>query len=80
MRRAVACDTASLPRFEGMSVPKAMRDRLVLVLVALLLPLGCEEEEEGEIGSPCESDEDCADDLICDEHDGEGTCQEEHEH
>ena len=32
------------------------------------------------IGVACEKDSDCADGLICDVHDGVGTCQEEHGH
>jgi hypothetical protein len=31
-------------------------------------------------GAPCESDADCGEGLICDVHDGLGTCQEDHSH
>jgi hypothetical protein len=37
-------------------------------------------EEDDEIGTPCETAEDCSGDLICDVHDGQGTCQEAHGH
>ena len=32
------------------------------------------------IGKPCDKDEQCSDDLVCDFHDGKGTCQEPHGH
>ncbi|WP_181233975.1 FixH family protein [Enhygromyxa salina] len=32
------------------------------------------------MGSPCASTEDCGGELICDVHDGQGTCQHEHGH
>ncbi|GEM_PF-2729440 len=44
-----------------------------------LTTLGCD-DEDSEIGTPCESEEDCSDELICDMHDGQGTCQEDHGH
>jgi hypothetical protein len=34
----------------------------------------------GGIGAPCESNDDCDDDLTCDEHDGKASCQIEHGH
>lgn len=37
-------------------------------------------DEGGDIGAPCELEEDCAAGLICDDHDGQGSCQEEHDH
>lgn len=33
-----------------------------------------------DIGKPCDNDEQCTDDLVCDFHDGKGTCQEDHGH
>jgi hypothetical protein len=41
------------------------------------LTLAC---DGGVIGSPCATIEDCNGGLICDIHDGQGTCQHEHEH
>jgi YtkA-like len=32
------------------------------------------------VGSPCATNEDCGDELICDIHDGQGTCQQDHGH
>ena len=51
---------------------------LALLLALALGPTGCEDEDE--IGTPCESEDDCSDALICDIHDGKGTCQYEHGH
>jgi hypothetical protein len=42
-------------------------------------PLACDDEDD-EIGTPCDSKEDCSGDLICDVHDGQGTCQRDHDH
>jgi hypothetical protein len=36
-------------------------------------------DDEG-LGHPCASIEDCTDGLVCDIHDGQGTCQQGHEH
>lgn len=33
-----------------------------------------------DIGKPCDDEKDCEDGLICDVHDGKGTCQEAHGH
>lgn len=38
------------------------------------------DEQGGTIGSPCEQASDCNGDLICDVHDGQGSCQEPHGH
>ncbi len=35
---------------------------------------------EGQVGAPCTVDDDCAESLICDEHDGQSSCQEAHGH
>lgn len=35
---------------------------------------------ESSLGTPCETDADCEDGMICDVHDGQGTCQEHHDH
>lgn len=34
----------------------------------------------GGVGAPCETTEDCEGELICDEHDGQASCQEPHGH
>lgn len=34
----------------------------------------------GAVGAPCEIDEDCEGELVCDEHDGQGSCQVAHDH
>lgn len=52
--------------------------RLALLLAMALMPMACDEEDE--VGTPCESEADCSEALICDVHDGKGTCQHEHDH
>lgn len=47
-------------------------------LVALAMSLAC--DDAAGIGSPCATKADCDDDLICDIHDGQGTCQQDHGH
>lgn len=57
--------------------------RAALVFVTSLsagVLLGACEEQDDEIGTPCDTDEDCSDDLICDVHEGQGTCQAPHDH
>lgn len=51
---------------------------LALLLAAMLVTIACDDEDE--IGTPCESEDDCSEALICDVHDGKGTCQLEHGH
>jgi hypothetical protein len=55
------------------------RLRLLTLSFALCsIVAACDEDDE--IGTPCESEEDCSDELVCDLHEGQGTCQHEHEH
>ena len=35
---------------------------------------------QGQVGAPCMVDDDCAETLICDEHEGQSSCQEAHGH
>jgi hypothetical protein len=37
-------------------------------------------DEGGDVGAPCSVDADCASGLICDEHEGQASCQEAHGH
>lgn len=46
--------------------------------VALAMSFAC--DGAAGIGSPCATKEDCGDELICDIHDGQGTCQQDHGH
>ncbi len=48
------------------------------VLLSFSLALSCGGGTD--IGAPCDKDEQCGGDLICDVHDGKGTCQTPHEH
>jgi hypothetical protein len=58
-----------------------MKPRLhLLAVVALLAPACGGEDDGGELGAPCVESEDCADDLVCDVHDDQGSCQKPHDH
>jgi hypothetical protein len=59
--------------------PSSLFLTLVLGLGLGTLAGGCGDDDD-EIGTPCESDEDCSGDLLCDVHEGQGTCQEPHDH
>lgn len=50
-----------------------------LLLAMALVAVACDDEDD-EIGTPCESETDCSEALICDIHDGQGTCQRDHGH
>ena len=48
--------------------------------LALLAPAcGSDDGGGGDVGAPCDVDEDCAEGLSCDIHDGRGSCQKPHE-
>lgn len=51
-----------------------------LVAMAMGVGGGCSEDASDNVGAPCESADDCAQGLICDVHDGQGTCQDNHDH
>ena len=50
-----------------------------VLMAALLMPACSGEAGEGDIGAPCSANEDCADNLECDVHDGQGSCQKPHD-
>jgi len=50
-----------------------------LGLVAAVALAGCDAEAT-DVGKPCEVKSDCAGTLICDVHEGRGSCQENHMH
>jgi len=50
-----------------------------VLMTALLTPACSGEDGGGDIGAPCSSSEDCADNLECDVHDGQGSCQKPHD-
>jgi hypothetical protein len=52
---------------------------VALAVVGAATIVGCNDEED-EIGTPCETPDDCSDSLICDIHGGQGTCQHPHGH
>lgn len=47
--------------------------------LGMITSAGCNDEND-EIGTPCDVDDDCSGDLVCDIHEGQGTCQETHAH
>ncbi len=55
----------------------------VLMLALVISAAGCgdgDSDDLGELGSPCVEDRDCKAELICDMHDGRGSCQKPHDH
>ncbi len=48
--------------------------------LAICTGIACDSGDGGGVGSPCDTDEDCSEDLICDHHGDAGTCQEPHDH
>ncbi len=40
----------------------------------------CDGADGGAIGAPCNTADDCEGDLICDEHNGQASCQQPHSH
>ncbi|GEM_PF-2079235 len=70
-----------------------MRPAFLCILTLLLLfPLSCSDSEGesaggagglsggAQLGAPCEVESHCAPGLICDGHNGRGSCQEPHSH
>lgn len=58
---------------------RAARSSSFALLSVLLSAAACT-SESSKIGSPCDNAEQCGGDLICDIHEGKGTCQEPHDH
>jgi hypothetical protein len=54
--------------------------RIALRSLSALLLLAAACQGNDDIGKPCEKADQCAEGLICDVHDGKGTCQEPHHH
>ncbi|MCA9717421.1 MAG: hypothetical protein H6713_04835 [Myxococcales bacterium] len=54
--------------------------RVTTAVLGLLLGVSLAAACDDGVGKVCEKDSDCAEGLICDVHDGQGTCQEEHGH
>ncbi|MDC0717905.1 hypothetical protein POL25_13445 [Nannocystis sp. bb15-2] len=62
-----------------LAMTRAARPFSALLSVLLLsAAAGC--TSQSNIGNPCDKAEQCGDGLICDFHDGKGTCQEPHGH
>ncbi|MGH1341850.1 MAG: hypothetical protein ACRBN8_09885 [Nannocystales bacterium] len=53
---------------------------LVAAAAFVSLLSSCDGGGEGAVGAPCNTADDCQGDLICDEHNGQASCQEEHGH
>lgn len=52
--------------------------RSLRAFLPFVLLLACGDGTD--IGAPCDKDDQCVGDLICDVHDGKGTCQTPHDH
>ncbi len=48
--------------------------------VGLAIALPACDEEDSAIGAPCYTESDCPESLICDFHQGKGSCQQGHLH
>lgn len=72
LRPGVAATSPALPD----DAPAMSRLHRSAAIVALVV--GC--TTGNNVGSPCDTDEQCGGDLICDMHEGKGTCQPAHEH
>ena len=58
-----------------------MRISTLVALAAMVSSLAsCDSGSSGAVGGPCNTAEDCDGDLICDEHNGQASCQEPHGH
>jgi hypothetical protein len=67
----------------GFTMPLVLTLQRILVLLATLSTgalLGACQDDDDEIGTPCDSDDDCSGELVCDVHAGQGTCQAPHDH
>lgn len=53
---------------------------LPLVLGFAASFVACDDDDGGDVGAPCKNNSDCASGLICDEHEGQSSCQEAHGH
>jgi hypothetical protein len=42
--------------------------------------VACGGDDGGDVGAPCNVDADCASGLVCDEHEGQASCQDPHGH
>lgn len=51
-----------------------------LLAASMLLALAACDDVDKDIGTPCEMEDDCPEPLICDVHDGQGSCQQNHDH
>lgn len=74
--------SSQVARDESVYVASVLtRLRLLTLSLALCSSsfLACDEDDD-EIGTPCEAEADCSEALVCDFHEGLGTCQHEHAH
>jgi hypothetical protein len=58
----------------------ALRSLPALFASLFLLGVAAGCTSNSNIGNPCDKDDQCGGDLICDFHEGKGTCQEPHGH
>lgn len=58
-----------------------MRISTLVALVAVVSAVpSCDGAGSGAVGAPCNTADDCEGDLICDEHNGQASCQQSHGH
>lgn len=53
---------------------------MVAVAATLCAIASCDGGGAGAVGAPCNTADDCDGELICDEHNGQASCQQEHGH
>lgn len=58
-------------------IARALASCFVLGLAASFVACN---DDGGDVGAPCNEDADCSSELICDVHEGQGSCQEPHDH
>lgn len=57
-----------------------VRAHFIGLSMVLMVSLVACDSEDAAIGTPCETTDDCPGNLICDIHEGQGSCQIDHSH
>jgi hypothetical protein len=87
-QRASGCRCGMLPQliiqmacYVSTMKIRAVRSALTLTLAISAVSCGDDDSDNlGELGAPCIEDKDCRPELVCDIHDGRGSCQKPHGH
>jgi hypothetical protein len=81
MRPVVARDRPSLGHGPALRNAPHMRTGMTIGgMLGWMASLAVACNGAGGVGAPCETKDDCEGELICDEHEGQGSCQEPHDH